>query len=183
MLLGLTYSLWIDLLQTLAVITTLFFLIRYTNATIHLKDEAVKQTRLSMRPFVVVAYSEHENQFKLINYGQAVALNVHISDVILIQEEELIGTGSKRSLSFKYNFQNIDLIPPGSAAEVRDIKLRINDQLFPTQTFDLGALIPRSAHRSFKVKIRYENTENEIYETEGNLGEKTYTFEKMVKIS
>jgi len=183
MLLGLSYEFWIEALQTIAVVITLYFLIRYTNATVQLKDETIKQTRLTMRPFVVVAYIENENRYKLVNYGEAVALNVRISDVILIQKEGIADMGEGEELSISYLFQKVDLIPPGCAAEVKDIKMRWNDRLYPAESFDLGALLPRSAIRSFKVVIAYENTENERYETKGTLGEKAFTFEKMVKIS
>jgi len=50
-------------------------------------------------------------------------------------------------------------------------------------TFDLGALIPHSVQRTFKVIIRYRNTQSDEYIAEGKVGEVSFDLERIEKIS
>ena len=146
----------------------------YVFVTIKLWQQAVKQTRLSMRPIVVITYDEREDKFKYINYGNTPAFSVKIDDVALINTEEL---------SIDYVFPKIYCVPQSTKFSIKNIKKKINDTTSETDLFDLGALIPFSANRTFDVKIKYRNSENEKYITEGKVGEGAFDIANIEKIS
>jgi len=172
------------LIQTLiAIILFLTFLtvVKYVRATKNLwketvkqTEEMVRQTRLSMRPIVVVTYDEGESKFMFINYGNTPAFNIKIDDVTLINTE---------GLKFYYVFPEEYCVPQSTKISIENIKKKINDEISDTDTFDLGALIPFSAHRTFDIKIRYKNAESEEYITEGKVGEGTFDITRIEKIS
>lgn len=168
------FDIHITIFTTIILFLTFLAIIWYAWETRKLWKETVKQTELNLRPFVVITYSENERKFKLINLGNTPALNVKIDDVNLISGE---------GLNFDYVFPEIDLIPQKAKIDINDIKKKINDEISDTDTFDLGALIPYSAHRTFKVIIRYKNTQNDEYKTEGKVGEGTFDFQKIEKVS
>lgn len=92
----------------------------------------------------------------------------------------LINTENVR---FDYVFPEIAVLPQAAIIKIEDIKMKINDVVRDTDTFALGALIPHSASRTFNVKIRYKNSENDEYITEGIVGEGTFEFRSIEKIS
>jgi len=168
----------IDTLMQLCIAIVLFLtflaIIIYAWATIKLWKESVKQTRLIMRPIVVITYDEAERKFKYINYGNTPAFSIKIDDVTLINTE---------GLRFDYIFPEEHILPQSTRITVENIKKKINDHVSGTDTFDLGALLPSSANKSFNIKIRYENSENERFITEGIVGERTFDFRRIEKIS
>ncbi len=146
----------------------------YALATIQLWKQTVKQTRLSMRPIVVITYDESERKFKYINYGNTPAFGVKIDDFTTINTEGLI---------LGYVVPEMYCLPQGKEICIENIKKKINDETSETDSFDLGMIIPISAHKTFDVIIRYKNAENEKYKTEGKVGEGTFDFTKIEKIS
>jgi len=89
------------LIQTLITLAAVW----YAWETRKLWKEAVKNNELSLRPFVIISYTESERNFKLTNLGNTPALNVKIDDVTLIDVA---------SLKFDYIFPEIDVIPQQS---------------------------------------------------------------------
>jgi len=146
----------------------------YALVTKKLWKESVKQTRLIMRPIVVITYDEGERKFKYINYGNTPAFGIKIDDVPLINTE---------GLKFDYVFPDEHILPQSGEISIENIKKKINGNVSETSTFDLGALIPFSAIRTFDVIIRYKNAENEKFITEGKVGQKTFDFKRIERIS
>lgn len=176
-----TCEIFLESVTSIILIFTLCAIIWYAietrglkKETARLAEESVKQTELSLRPFVVISYDEREGKFKLINFGNTPALSVKIDDVTLIETE---------GLRFNYVFPKIDFIPQQGKIDITNIKKKINDEISETDTFDLGALVPRVAQRTFKVLIRYKNIQGDEYVAEGKVGEGAFDFEKIEKIS
>ena len=163
-----------EILTFFALFLTLLAILWYAWETREMKRQIIKQTELSLRPFVIISFSESGDKYQLINLGKTPALHVKIDDVSIINEEDL---------QIKYIFPETDLIPPDAKCDIRDIEKKINDEISDTDTFDLGALIPYSAQRTFNVKVRYKNISNEEYITEGKVGEGTFDFKRIEKIS
>ena len=166
-----------NLLQlSIVIILFLTFLsiVWYAWHTRNLWKEAVKQARLSMRPIVVITYDDANNKFMYINYGNTPAFSIKIDDVILI---------NTKGLKFYYVFPEVYCVPQSTKINIENIKKKINDKISDTDLFDLGALIPFSAGKTFDVKIRYKNAESEEYMTEGKVGEDTFDITRIVKIS
>lgn len=127
-----------------------------------------------MRPIVIITHGEEDDKFKYINYGNTPAFSIKIDDVTLIDT---------KGLKFDYVFPEEHILPQLKQISIENIKKKINDDISDTDTFDLGALIPYSSHRTFDVIIRYKNAENEEYITEGKVGEGTFDFKRIEKIS
>ncbi len=161
----------IQLLVGIVLFLTFLAIVWYAFETRKLWKETVKQTRLSMRPIVVITYDD--NKFKYINYGNTPAFDIKIDDVTLINTE---------GLKFYYVFFEEYCLPQSKQIIVENIKKKINDEVSDTDTFDLGALIPFSTQRTFDVKIRYKNAENEEYMTGGIVGEGTFDITRIEKI-
>lgn len=164
----------IQLSVAIILFLTFMAIVWYAFETRKLWKEAVKQTRLSMRPIVVITYDERERKFKYINYGNTPAFNIKIDDVSLINTE---------GLKFDYVFTEEHCLPQSKQINIKNIKKKINDEVSDTDLFDLGALIPFSTQRTFDVVIRYKNAEKEEYITEGKVGEGTFDFTRIEKIS
>ena len=162
----------IQFFVALVLFLTFLAVVWYAFETRKLWKETVKQTRLSMRPIVVITYGD--DRFSYINYGNTPAFNIKIDDVTLINTD---------NLRFDYVFPEIAVLPQSTKIKIEDIKIRINDDVRDTGTFELGALIPYSASRTFNVKIRYKNSENDEYITQGKVGEGAFEFSSIEKIS
>ncbi len=166
-----------DLIQlsiTVILFLTFVAVSIYAFITYKLWQQTVKQTKLSIRPIVVITYDERDRKFKYMNYGNTPAFGVKIDDFTIINTEEL---------SLGYVVPEIYCLPQSMQISIENIKKKINDETFETELFDLGAIIPLSANRTFDVKIKYRNSENEEYITEGKVGEGTFDFTKIDKIS
>jgi hypothetical protein len=146
----------------------------YAIVTKRLWKESVKQTKLLMRPIVIITYDGNENKFKYINYGNTPAFRIRIDDVSLINSE---------GLRFDYVFPEEHVLPQLKRITIDNIKKKINDSHSNTDTFDLGALFPNSAIRTFDIRIRYKNAENEEFITEGKLGQGTFDLTRIERIS
>jgi len=168
------YATFIQLWTAIILFLTFLAIIIYAWAAIKLWRESVKQTRLIMRPIVIITYDEAERKFKYINYGNTPAFNIKIDNVTLIDT---------KGLRFEYVFPEELILPQSTKISIQNIKKKINDHVSDTDTFDLGALLPFSAHRSFNVIIKYKNSENEKFITEGIVGAGIFDFKKIEKIS
>ena len=110
-----------NLLQ-LSIVIILFMtflsIIWYAWHTRNLWKEAVKQTRLSMRPIVVITYDDANKKFRYINYGNTPAFSIKIADVTLI---------NTNGLKFCYVFPEIYCVPQSTKINIENIKIKIND--------------------------------------------------------
>lgn len=152
---------------SVAIILFMTFLVIcwYARKTKDLWKEAVKQTegtirqtRLSMRPIVVVTYKD--NKFKFKNYGNTPAFSIKMDNVTPVD-------------GIEYVFDEIYFLPQSKEISI-NIKRKTNDEISEINSFEWGAIIPYSAQRTFDVIIRYKNAEKEKYITEGKLGEGTF---------
>jgi len=151
---------------------TLIAVVWYAWETMQLVQETSKQTDFSMMPFITISYFENGNKYKLMNLGHGVALNIKIDDIRLIKT---------KGLKFDYVHQEIDVLPPTGECEIR-FKKKINEDISDADAlFDLGALLPRSAHRTFNISIRYRDVLNGKHVTEGKLGLGAFEFDKITK--
>jgi len=160
-----------EILKFCVLFLTLLAVIWYANETRKLRIETVKQTRLSMRPIVVVTYDEGERKFMLMNYGNTPAFHIKIDDVSL------------KGLKHSYVFPEEYCVPHSKKISIKNIKIKRNGEVLDTHTFELGAIIPSSAPRTLDIKIRYKNAESEKYITEGKVGKDMFDITKIEKIS
>jgi hypothetical protein len=170
----LSFETIIQLFVAVVLFFTLLAATFYAWVTNKLWKESVKQTRFIMRPIVVITYDEGDRCFKYINYGNTPAFSIKIDDVTLINTE---------GLRFDYVFPEEHILPQSREIRIENIKKKINDVVYETSTFELGALTPFSANRTFDVTIRYKNSENEEFITEGKVGQETFNFKRIKKIS
>ena len=129
----------IQSITSIILFLTLIAAFCYAWITNKLWKESVKQTRLMLRPIVIIAYDEVEMKFKYVNYGNSPALKIKINNVSLINTE---------GLAFDYIFPEEHILPQSERIVIKNIKKRINGNLSETDSFDLGALIPISAIRT-----------------------------------
>jgi hypothetical protein len=160
----------IQLCAAVVLFLTLIAAIIYAWASIKLWKESVKQTRLIMRPIIIITHDESESKFKYVNFGNTPAFNISIEDITLIDSG---------GFNFTYIFPTEHILPQQKEMTIENIKKKVNGLISDTDTFDLGALIPYSANRSFDVAIRYENSENEKFITEGIIGVGAFEFTRI----
>jgi hypothetical protein len=155
--------LYLDKLNPLILLLTLLAIIAYTWVTWGMKKLMIKQKELSMRPFIILAYVE--DHYILKNVGHGPALKIKMDDINI----SVVG-----KLRFGYTFEVVDIL---ISNEEKPLIIFINDTK-PCDSFELGAITPRSAERSFDFKIRYLNLENKAYSTSGKLGKDGVTQQK-----
>jgi len=159
-------------IQTIALVATLIVVSLYTYFTNKIRKATERQVDLTLQPIVAFVYEERDSKFKLINYGKTPALRIEFSEISLIKTKEL---------KMKYLISSVDYLPPGAKSDV-EIKLKINGEIKNTDTFDRGALDPKSAHRPFEVKITYRNAINDKIKLRGKLGTKTFIIDNIKKM-
>jgi len=169
-----TCEIFTQILTVIILFLTCLAGFKYVRVTKNLWKETVKQTRLSMRPIVVVTYDEGESKFMLMNYGNTPAFHVKIDDV------PIINTESSKSY---YVFPEEYCVPQSKKISIENIVMKTNGKISYTDTFFLGAITPSSAGRTFDIKIRYKNAESEEYITGGKVGEGTFNITRIEKIS
>ncbi len=164
----------IMLFEATILFLTLLAATYYAYVTKKLWGESIKQTRLLLRPIVVISYDEVDDEFKYINYGNSPAFQIRIDDITLIDTA---------GLRFDYVFSEVYALPQSKQIKVENIKKKLNDDISEADNFDLGSLIPFSAHRSFNILIRYKSAENEDFVTKGRLGQGTFDIRSIERLS
>lgn len=167
------FQTWGAMISTLTLMATLVIVIFYTVFTYQIRKATERQIDLTLQPFISFIHEERDGRFKLINYGKTPAIDIEFDEISLIDTE---------GLKFKYLISPVDYLPPERIVDV-NIKKKINDNVTDTNTFDRGALDPRSAHRAFEIKIQYKNAVNDKFIIKGKLGTDTFIFDKIKKIS
>ena len=151
---------------------TLIAVIWYAWETMRLVQETYRQTEFSMAPFVTLSYFENEDKYKLMNLGHGVALSIKIDNIRLVKTS---------GLKFYYIHQEVGILPPTCECDIV-LKKKINEDISDADTaFDLGALFPQSAHRTFNISIRYRDTVSGEHVTKGRLGLGAFKFDKITK--
>ncbi len=148
-----------EILTFFALFLTLMAVIWYAWETRKLRMETIKQTELSLRPFIVITFDPNASMqrgYKIENIGKGPALNVKIANIVIVKNLE-------------YIFNSIDLILPN---EKHDIKGRI--KVYESSTENsfvfMSHFQPESADRSFDFIISYTNIFNDSYKTNGKWG-------------
>jgi len=103
----------IQLIVAIILFSTFLAATYYALVTNKLWKESVKQTRLIMRPIVVITYDEHRGKFKYVNYGNTPAFKIKIDNVSLINAE---------GLKFDYVFPEEFILPQSEKIVVENIK-------------------------------------------------------------
>ena len=141
--------------------------VKQTKEMVKQTGATIRQTRLSMRPIVIVTYTGRE--FKFINYGNTPAFSIKMNNIIVTEGAE-------------YIFDKVYFLPQSEEISI-NIKKKENGEISEIDSFNWGAIIPQSAHRTFEVIIKYKNAEKEEYETEGKLGIDTFDITRLERIS
>ena len=125
------------------------------------KDIAnIERKESKSRPFVIISYIEIENRYQLRNIGDSPAFKVKIDDVSIIEEKDF---------KLSYIFQEIDIIPPNEEKEVQ-VLFQDSSGLREPGTFEMGALLSRSAVRTHNLLIKYTDMNNKMFHTQGKWG-------------
>lgn len=135
--------------QTWAVVLTGFVVIWYTWETMLLRQVAVFQRELQLRPFVV--FRKEGQKYVLENVGNATALGVRIDEIKISEPTTMVEIHFPGSLS---------LLKPGTIAEV-EIDVFINGKK-SDPTF-AAHLDPKYAIQDVDVHIHFSNIEGKQY--------------------
>ena len=144
------------MISTLALVATLLVLIFYTVATWSLRNQAIKQTELSQRPFVTVYLSIPYSGLKYKNSGQGIALNIKIMPfinrnyTIEFSKETVLSSEEKSDLTIERTVKNTETGRPESPVAVHDTPQELSQ---------------RNIDDVFSYDIRYENIEKKRYQT------------------
>lgn len=135
--------------QTWAVVLTGFVIIWYTWETMLLRQVAVLQRELQLRPFVV--FRKEGQKYVVENVGNATALGVRIDEIKISEPTTMLEIRFPGSLS---------LLKPGSIADV-EIDVFINGKKSDS-TF-AAHLDPKYAIQDVDVHIHFSNIEGKQY--------------------
>jgi hypothetical protein len=129
-------------IQTCAVILTGGVVIWYTWETRQLRQVALAQIDIQIRPFVVVEYEDR--QFRIRNLGPGTALNVKVRNVTINAKEEI-------TVDFP------DHIPILTAGEVRSISVTSSHGNHSAGDFFAFHVKPGFATRGREITVDFEN--------------------------
>lgn len=128
--------------QTWAVIFTGAVVIWYTWETMRLRQVALAQIDMQIRPFVVVEYEN--GQFRIRNLGPGTALNVKVRDITINVEENI-------RVVFPVN------IPILAAGEVRTISVTSYHGNQPAGDFFTFHVKPDLANGDLEITVDFQN--------------------------
>ena len=146
-----------------ALFFTLLAVIWYACETRKLRMETIKQTELSLRPFVVITYdtdASMQRRFKIENIGKGPALNVKIADIPIMKKDG--------EHYIRYIFSRIDVIVPNEKKDIKG-KIKVNEHSAENSFVFMSHFQPESV-KSYDFIINYANINNNSYKTEGSLG-------------
>lgn len=157
-----------------ALFLTLLAVVWYACETRKLRIETIKQTELSLRPFVILSYNEREGKFQIENIGKSTALKVKITDIPIVKKNG--------KLYIRYVFNKIDVIIPEEKKEVTG-EIKINEGISGDFPVFMSHFFPESAIKSYDFFINYTNINNEPYKTKGKIGKDGIVIERTEKSS
>lgn len=150
-----------DFISTLVLILTLIVLVFYTIATFGLKKAALKQTELTLRPFVVICtFTDNAGLSERLVYK-----NIGHSPAIDVQ------TDSFDAEAFMLDFNTQSLIEVGELKEFspkgkgKDAMGDVLIRAVPVPSFTPKALAERNSDLNIILNIRYKNIEQVCYRT------------------
>jgi len=161
-------------LTSIALILTLFAVIWYAWETRRLRIETIRQTELSLRPFVIVSYNEQQRKFLFKNIGKGPALKVKIDDIPIIKEDG--------ELYIRYDFYEIDVVTPKEEIEVNG-EIKINEGTSGEFPVFMSHFFPDTAVKSYDFIINYTNINSEPYKTKGKFGKDRVVIKKTEKVT
>ena len=123
------------------------------------KIGAIKEKESYLRPFITII--EKENKFVVKNIGKSPALFVKIEDVPIVKGEDQY---------LYYTFDEIDIIQAGEEKNVRIYKKDASRKKEVDYSFDLGALLSRSAVSTHNLSISYKDMNNQEFQMKGKWG-------------
>jgi hypothetical protein len=132
---------------------TFIAIVWYAWETRGLKIQMIKQTELNLRPLVLIDWINPE-KYVLRNIGNGPAINIQVEEIMIVEVPEL-----------KYLFRRIDVI---ETREQRDLEILFGGR--EADTFELGAITPHSAVKSFTYSIKYTDLNGTKYESIGLIG-------------
>jgi hypothetical protein len=151
--------------QTAVLAFTAYLIWRYTNATekytaetAALRAEAVRQTKMSVRPIVLPEFpAAGVGNFRLRNCGEACALNIQVLPVGTMHfDGGELGMGQIES-----RFEPIEYLPADEAAEV-NTSTWANEQKMQNSPFDHWFL-PRLTGEETTITITFDDIEGRRY--------------------
>ena len=145
----------LDIITTVFLLATLIALIIYTIATWSLRNEAIKQTELSQRPFVMI-FEAGNHRLKYKNSGQGIALNIRIKP---FENGAYTFTFEKENLLSSNEVSKHDINPVA-----KDNKT--GEPYPPNTTIPFTPYELRSANFTLVriIEIQYENIEQKCYQ-------------------
>lgn len=150
-----------EILTFFALFLTLLAIIWYAYETRKLRMETLKQTELSLKPFIILSYDERKRKFILKNIGKGVGLNVKIADIPIIKEDG--------ELYIRYIFNRTDVLIPEEKKEITG-EIKINDGTSRDLPIFMSHFFPESAVKSYDFIVSYTNINNDPYKTKGKFG-------------
>jgi hypothetical protein len=172
------FQVWGSMISALALVATLCVITPYTFETRRLRKATVKQTELSLRPFVVVSVLEDNAGFS----QRLVYKNIGHSPAIDVQTE------SFDAETFILNFEKYGLIEIGEKKDLNPQaqgKDTISEGLIravPTPSFTPKALNERNSNLKLILNIHYNNIEKVPYQTKVKINKKGIEIESTGKI-
>jgi hypothetical protein len=109
---------WVTLAQTVVLAITGWLIWSYTRETAALRQEMVRQNRISLRPILLPEFAVGGpglgSVFRLKNSGQGCAVNIGVSPItILADQESTTGLGP-----CEVRFEPLDYLPSGEKSPV-----------------------------------------------------------------
>lgn len=172
------FQVWGSMISSLALLATLCVIIWYAFETRRLREATVKQTELSLRPFVVISVFEDSAGLsqRLIykNIGHSPAIDVHTESfdaeafILNFEKYGLIEIGEKKDLNPQG--QGKDTVSEGLIRAV------------PSPGFTPKALDERDSNLELILNIHYRNIENISYQTKVKINRKGIKIQSTGKI-
>jgi hypothetical protein len=143
----------INVIGFIVLTATFGAIIWYSIETRGLKKETIKQTRLRLRPLIILFQGALVDELFAINIGNGPALKVKIEDICII---------NAGNISLTYSFRIIDVLIPQKKEQ---LKIFIKESNRPAEHFELAAIFPGLTVKPRKFAIRYRDVENNEYKT------------------
>jgi hypothetical protein len=152
----------IEILSLLVLSLTFFAILWYSWETHKLRIETAKQTRLRLRPMIILAYIKSENGMIsglcLSNIGNGIALNVKLLDIYVVDEDPF---------KVGWSFDEVPVLPPNKSEK---LIVRSPGTAEPLEEMWLAGLEPDYADKNFGFVISYSDIDKGKYCTNGELG-------------
>ncbi len=158
---------YLPLVTAVTLIVTAGILLWYTKETRSLREEthklaeqSVLQTEIQIRP-VIIIIPDKETNLAIKNIGNGIALNIETEDITIIPAD--------KNKILRFSPEKIDVMSQGEKIGMLGLTFMGNQQLSEEPSF-LGNLDPRHANCNYEFKVKYEDINEEKYQTIGKTG-------------